>query len=101
MITLHRLGHPTEDFYVNHDMIVGVEANPDTVIRLMPGDKIVVAESPQEVAEKVRDCRVEILTMALRVQGQEQATDALALRFVTGPNLSVVEQPRESIGHAP
>ncbi len=61
MITLHRLGHPTEEFFVNHDMIVSVEANPDTVIRLTGGDKIVVAESPAEVAEKVRDCRAEVM----------------------------------------
>jgi uncharacterized protein YlzI (FlbEa/FlbD family) len=101
MITLHRLGHPSEDFYVNHDMIVGVEANPDTVIRLMTGDKILVAESAREVAEKVRDCRVEILSMALRMSGEERAADEMALRFVTGPNLQPVQPPPESIGHAP
>lgn len=101
MILLHRLGHSTEDFYVNHDMLVGVEANPDTVIRLMSGEKLLVAESAGEVAEKVRDCRVEILTLALRLRGEEQAADEMALRFVTGPNLQPVPPPSESIGQAP
>ena len=101
MITLHRLGHPTEDFFVNHDMIVGVEANPDTVIRLMTGDRILVAESPQEVADKVRDCRVEILTMALLIRGEEQAAEQMAVRFVTGPNLTPAETQPESNGQAP
>ena len=95
MITLHRLGH-TEDIFINHDMIVGVEANPDTVIKLMSGDRILVSESPGEVAEKVRDCRVEILAMALMIRGEEQAADEMALRFVTGPNLRPAEPSPES-----
>lgn len=99
MITLHRLGH-AEEIFINHDMIVGVEANPDTVIRLMTGDRILVAESPVEVAVKVRDCRVEILAMALVLRGEEQAADEMALRFVTGPNLRRVEAPPESNGQS-
>ncbi len=101
MITLHRLGHPTEAFYVNHDMIVAVEANPDTVIRLMSGDKILVAESPQEVAGKVRTCRVEILALALEIRGLEESAGEMALRFVTGPNLKPAEEPPEPIGQEP
>jgi flagellar protein FlbD len=101
MITLHRLGHPTEAFYVNHDMIVAVEATPDTVIRLMSGDKILVADSPQEVAQKVRACRVEILALALEMRGLEESAGEMALRFVTGPNLKPVEEPPEPIGQEP
>jgi flagellar protein FlbD len=100
MITLHRLGHP-EEFFINHDMIVGVEANPDTVIRLMSGDRILVAETPREVADKVRDCRVEILAMALAFHGEEQAVEQMALRFVTGPNLHPVEDPAKLRADAP
>jgi uncharacterized protein YlzI (FlbEa/FlbD family) len=100
MITLHRLGHHAEAVYVNHDMIVSVEANPDTVIRLMNGDRILVAESAEEVAEKLRDCRVEILALALRLRGEEQAAEEMALRFVTGPNLRPVEDPPK-IGQEP
>ena len=32
MITLHRLGHAAERFHLNPDLIVTIEANPDTVI---------------------------------------------------------------------
>ena len=64
MITLHRLGHPASNFIVNHDMIVCVEANPDTVIRLTGGDKIVVAEAPAEVADKMLDvCRAQVMSL--------------------------------------
>src|SRR5512142_1986125 len=98
MITLHHLGRPAEVFHVNHDMIVSVEANPDTVIRLMSGDRILVADSAEEVAEKVRDCRVEILTMALQLRGEERAAEEMALRFVTGPNLMPLEDQPQSTG---
>ena len=42
MITLHRLGHKLEIFRLNPDLIVTVEATPDTVITLATGAKIVV-----------------------------------------------------------
>ncbi len=67
MITLHRLGHPSEEFLVNHDMIVLVEANPDTVIRLTGGEKMLVAETPADVAEKVLTCRAETMSLAMRM----------------------------------
>jgi uncharacterized protein YlzI (FlbEa/FlbD family) len=50
MITLHRLGHLDEPFDVNPDLIVTVEAHPDTVLTLATGTKFVVAESGDEVA---------------------------------------------------
>ena len=74
MITLHRLGHPTEPIYVNHDMIVSVEANPDTVIRLTGGEKILVAESPADVAEKMLGCRVEAMSLAMRIANGSSET---------------------------
>jgi uncharacterized protein YlzI (FlbEa/FlbD family) len=77
MITLHRLGHPDEPIYVNHDMIVSVEANPDTVINLRGGDKIVVADSPQAVVGKVRQCRAEAISLAmLLVNESDEANGA-------------------------
>jgi len=98
MITLHRLGHTTEPLHVNHDLILSVEANPDTVLRLTSGDKIVVAESPEEVIAMVRECRIQILSGAL----MRRDTDAAAanrvaslaprrgLTALDGPNLSPV-----------
>jgi flagellar protein FlbD len=65
MISLHRLGHKLEPFRLNPDLIVTVEACPDTVITLATGAKIVVAETPERVAKEVRNYRVEILASAL------------------------------------
>ena len=52
MITLNRLGHSDEPFQLNPDMIVTVESTPDTVITLATGAKVVVAETPEEVAAR-------------------------------------------------
>jgi flagellar protein FlbD len=65
MITLHRLGHVLEAFQLNSEMILTVEATPDTVITLTNGHKIVVAEKPERVAEAVREQRVEVLAGAM------------------------------------
>lgn len=66
MIELHRLGHQSEPFLLNPDLILTVEAHPDAVITLATGAKIVVAESPEEVADRVRDWRVSITNGAWR-----------------------------------
>ena len=66
MITLHRFGHAEHELHVNPDLIVTIEANPDTVITLANGSKLLVAEDPAQVAAAVRDYRVVILAGALR-----------------------------------
>jgi len=66
MITLNRLGHSDEPFQLNPDMIVTVESTPDTVIALATGTKVVVAETPQEVAAAVHAYRADVLSDALR-----------------------------------
>jgi len=76
MIVLHRLRHPTEPLHLNHEMIVSVEGTPDTVIRLTTGDKIVVAESPGEVADLVRECRIDILSGAMLRRSADRAAAA-------------------------
>ncbi len=65
MITLHRLGHQVEAFQLNPELIMTVEANPDTVITLTNGQKIVVAEPPERVAADVQAHRIEILAGAM------------------------------------
>jgi flagellar protein FlbD len=57
MITLHRLGREPHPFHLNSDLIVTVEANPDTVVHLATGANLVVAESPEEVMAEVRSWR--------------------------------------------
>jgi flagellar protein FlbD len=71
VIVLHRLGHQTEPFHLNPDMILTVEATPDTVVTLTSGAKIVVGESPTCVADEVRAWRTSILAVAL--QGPREA----------------------------
>lgn len=65
MISLHRLGHQLEEFHLNPDLIVTVEANPDTVITLTTGTKIVVAEPADRVVDEIKTYRVGVLAGAL------------------------------------
>ena len=70
MISLHRLGHQVEMFQLNPDLIMAVEATPDTVITLTNGTKIVVAEPPERVVADVRDHKIEILAGAMSRRDQ-------------------------------
>ena len=65
MIKLHRLGHDTEEFHLNPDLISIVEAHPDTVISLTTGVKILVVESPDELTALIRAWRADIARDAL------------------------------------
>ena len=64
MIELHRLTHPHDELYLNPDLVLSVEATPDTVITLATGAKVVVAETPEEVAMRVRGWKADILGQA-------------------------------------
>lgn len=66
MIVLHRLAHSEERFFLNPDLIVSVEANPDTVITLSTGTKVVVSETPVTIIQAVRAWRASVLTAAMR-----------------------------------
>jgi len=100
MISLHRLGHQAEEFHLNPDLIVTVEANPDTVITLTTGTKVVVAESPERVVQEIRAYRVEILSGALnrrRAEGGQQHPDGMhARRAAQGMLLSIDRAEREA-----
>ncbi len=70
MIQLTRLNH--ESFVVNTDLIVLVEANPDTVLALSTGERIRVLESSEEVVAKAIEYKREIARGSLRlVHGRE------------------------------
>jgi len=64
MIELHRLTNPHEPVFLNPDLMLSVEATPDTVITLATHAKILVTESPEEVAARVRAWKAEILAAA-------------------------------------
>jgi uncharacterized protein YlzI (FlbEa/FlbD family) len=57
MIQLHRLGRARVPFHLNPDLIVTVEANPDTVVHLATGTTFLVMETPDEVTAEVRSWR--------------------------------------------
>jgi flagellar protein FlbD len=79
MITLHRLGHRDEPFMLNPDLIATIEAHPDTVVSLTTHARLVVAETPAEVAAAIRSWRAGILSDALhRPEGLGAAADHLA-----------------------
>ena len=64
MIELHRLGAGTAPFHLNPDLIVTVEATPDTTISLTTGTKVVVAEDVRAVVGAVREWRAGVLAGA-------------------------------------
>ena len=63
MIKLTRLNDSL--LVVNADIIEVVEANPDTIISLTTGHKILVKESVDEVIESVKDYKRSILSETL------------------------------------
>jgi len=82
MITLHRLGHAVDTFQINPDAITTIEATPDTVITILNGQKIVVAEPPERVAAAIQEYRATIMAQALILR-HELREERGALRRVT------------------
>ncbi|MFP5371617.1 MAG: flagellar FlbD family protein [Actinomycetes bacterium] len=77
MIRLHRLGHDPHPFHLNPDLVLTVEANPDTVVTLTTGTKLLVTESPEQVADAVREWRGSVLDAMARPP--RRGASALAL----------------------
>ena len=63
MITLHRLAHYDEPFQLNPDLIAPVQAVPDTIVALTNGKRVLVEESPEEVADAIREWRASVLAL--------------------------------------
>ena len=76
MIRLHKLGRDPQPFQLNPDLILTVEAHPDTVVTLTTGSRLVVTETPDEVTQAVRSWRASVLDAMSRVP---RRTSALAL----------------------
>ena len=90
MITLRRLGHFEEHFDLNPDLIVSIESTPDTVITLATNAKVVVADTPQQVATAIRGWRAEVLLAALR-DGAPGAAPARIRKTRAGHELAAIE----------
>jgi flagellar protein FlbD len=65
MIVLHRLGHSAEPFHLNPDLIVTVEACPDTVVTLATGARILVCEDPHAISRAILRWKAAIRRAAL------------------------------------
>jgi len=58
MIALRRLnGQP---LMVNADLIESLESTPDTVVTLISGNKLIVRDRPDEIAQKIVDYKRKI-----------------------------------------
>jgi len=91
VIRLHRLGHPDEDYHLNPDLILSIEATPDTVVTLTTHTKLIVAERPEQVVAAVREWRAGVLNAALPQRARSGNVNGLTL--VRGTAGAVGEQP--------
>jgi flagellar protein FlbD len=73
VIRLHKLGRDPQPFHLNPDLIIAVEAHPDTVVTLTTGSRLVVVETPEEVAAAVRQWRASVLDAMSRVPRRANA----------------------------
>ncbi len=48
--------------YINPELIQTVEATPDTVVTLMDSKKLIVRETPQEIAERFIEYRRKVMS---------------------------------------
>ena len=78
MITLSRLNGAS--FAVNCDLIERIDASPDTVLTLVDGTRYVVAESLDEVIDRVRSFRAEVVAISHGMQAGSVRT----LRVISG-----------------
>jgi flagellar protein FlbD len=91
VIRLHRLGHREEDFLLNPDLILSIEATPDTVVTLTTHTKLIVLERPEEVVELVRAWRASILEAGLpRIRRRSD----VPLHVVRGEHVNYEERDR-------
>jgi flagellar protein FlbD len=67
MIILHRLAHEAEPFHLNPDLIVTIEACPDTVVTLATGARILVCEDPHTVVRSILRWRADVRRSTLQI----------------------------------
>ncbi|MBW8826849.1 MAG: flagellar FlbD family protein [Acidobacteria bacterium] len=72
MILITRLNGP--QFALNPDLIERVEATPDTVLTLVDGTKYLIADSVEDVIQKVREYRASVIALAQRIEVRSDTT---------------------------
>jgi flagellar protein FlbD len=73
MIRLHKLAREPQPFHLNPDLILTIEAHPDTIVTLTTGSRLVVTETPDEVVLAVRRWRTSILDAMVRTPRRSSA----------------------------
>lgn len=75
MITLHHFGRDGSEFTLNSDLIRTIERTPDTIILLVDGDRIPVAETPEEIVERIAEWRRRCAAGAVEIVSHGGAED--------------------------
>jgi flagellar protein FlbD len=98
MIRLHKLGRTPQPFHLNPDLVLTVEANPDTVVVLTTGSRLVVTETPEEVADLVRHWRASVMDAMSRVPRRASALQLVRATASDGaiPSLNAEAARQES-----
>jgi flagellar protein FlbD len=78
LILVHRL--KGEPFFVNADLIDSVEATPDTVLSLVDGRRVVIADAPEEIVERIIHFRAAVLVAAEQLRAGEPAGKLVLLQ---------------------
>lgn len=72
MILVHRLdGDP---MFLNDELIESIEANPETVVTMVDGRRLVLSDTPPEIVEAAKRFRASVLLTVdeLRREGRAQ-----------------------------
>ena len=86
MIRLHRLSARAEVFYLNPDLIVSIDSTPDTVLTLTTHQKVLVADTPEDVVTAIHTWRASILAAAMPSTPRARRGAALTLVNATAGN---------------
>ena len=72
MIVVHRL--KGQRMFLNADLMESIEETSDTVVTLVDGRRIVVADSAADLASRIVDFRASILVSASEMRSGEEAS---------------------------
>jgi flagellar protein FlbD len=80
--------------FINEDLIESIEATPDTVLTLVDGRKIVVADPPQMVIDRARVYRASVLAATDELRSGGRGGEVLQFPVAgpaanSGPNSEV------------
>jgi uncharacterized protein YlzI (FlbEa/FlbD family) len=83
VIRLHRLSARAEVFFLNPDLIVAIDSTPDTVVSLTTHQKVLVADSAEDVVAAIHAWRTSILAAAIPSTPKRRSDGALTLVSAT------------------